>query len=460
MYAEPSRRIVHRTALLAFSIVSLAGCSKPSSEPSGNRLEPAATAATAPARPPALIRVQNVRQEEIAPRLLAVGTVRPRHVSIIASAADGVVDEFPVEEGSFVKAGTVLSRLRMFSTELALDEERAVLKEREAMYQQTLQPRKENVEEAQAIQLTAEASHLNASRRLKELQSLVSRGAANQSAVDDAQDAFAETTHRLNAAKAIFRRVSAGTREEEKQQAKARLQAQQKHVAWLEAEKGKRTTTAPFDGFIVKESSYLGQWLSKGDPVVSLAMLDNVDVEVPVDQNFISQISPGSEVRLKVAGTPDLDSSDRRWTGTVRSIVPRSDWEAGSRSFPVIVRVKNKMTGTTDSPVPALREGMMAEVEFFGTPLQATMVPKDSLVRTSRGTFVFAVNPPAEDQARSVRQVIVEPGISQAGWIQVSHTELTETDAVVTEGAERLRPFQSVTLMEQSEQEQAGPPKK
>ena len=425
----------------------LAGCSGSNST---QQVEGDAQAAAPPPPRAALVRVSPVRFEQIAPRLVAVGTVRPRRVSIVASAADGIVDEFPLEKGIFVKEKSVLSRLRTLSTDLALDEQRALLTEREAMYQQTLKPRKEDVDEAKALQMVTQASLENAQRRFAELKSLVERGATNQSAVDDAADLLVEARNRALATKAIAARVASGTREEEKLQAKARLEAQQKHVAWLEAEKEKRVTRAPFDGFIVSEETYPGQWLSKGDPVVTMAMLDEVDVEVPVDQSFISQIALGTSVRLMVSGTPDSSTEDGRWTGTISSIVPRSEWESGSRSFPVIVRVTNRMNGTPHAPMPTLREGMMAEVEFFGAPLQAKMVPKDSLVRTSRGTFVFAVNSQEEGQPLNVRRVLVEPGIAEEGEVQVTTDELLPDTLVVTEGAERLRPFQTVSIIEEA----------
>ncbi|MEO2017356.1 MAG: HlyD family efflux transporter periplasmic adaptor subunit, partial [Fuerstiella sp.] len=195
------------------------------------------------------------------------------------------------------------------------------------------------------------------------------------------------------------------------------------------------------------------QWLSRGDPVVTMVQLEEVDVEVPVDQDFISQVALGNNVRLKIAGTPDPSSADGRWTGTVNSIVPRSAWETGSRSFPVIVRIKNVMHGPPDVPVPTLREGMVAEAEFFGRSFQATLVPKDTLVRTSRGTFVFAINPATDGMPTSVRQVMVQPGISQDEWIQVSGSDLESGMLVVTEGAERLRPFQSVQLIQETSDE-------
>lgn len=435
---------------LVLNPVLFSGCSSAVSDKTTDD-EPAAAAA--PAQPPALVRVREVRREQIAPQLMAVGTVRPRHFSIIASAADGVVDEFAQEQGDFVPAGTVLSRLRMFSTDLALDEQRAVLEERSAQYQLILEPRQEDIDEAKAQQLAAEAAFSNAERRLKELRSLASRGATNPSAVEDAEDIFNETYQRLLAAKAVAERVTSGSRVEEKLQAKARMTAQEKHVAYLEAEKEKRITRAPFDGFIIREHTYLGQWLSKGDPVVVMAQLDEVDVEVPVDQNFISQISIGDSVTLKIQGVPNPDDPLGHWNGTVRAMVPRSEWETGSRSFPVIVRIANPMTGPAEKPVPALREGMMVEVVFAGRPFEATLVPKDSLVRTSRGSFVLALNPSEAEKPDSVRQVMVEPGISKAEWIQVIGTDLEPGMRVVTEGAERLRPFQSVQILPETASE-------
>ena len=425
-----------------------AGCSATVSESSSPDAAPAAANAAAP---PALVRVQAIRRESIAPLLSAVGTVRPRHFSVIASAADGVVDEFAEEQGRFVKAETVLSRLRMYSTDLGLAEARAILAAKQADVQQILQPRKEDVEEAEAQEQAAAAAFANAERRLKELKSLAARGATNQSSVDDAEILVDEVRQRMLAAKAVNNRVSAGAREEEKIRAKAELDAQQKHVEWLEAEKEKRITRAPFDGFIVKEHTYLGQWLSKGAPVATMVQLDEVDVEVLVDQSFIAQVNIGDKVRLKVAGTPNPKADDGYWIGTVYSVVPSSDWANGSRSFPVILRVKNEMTGSADLPIPALREGMMAEAEFFGSQQDALLIPKDAMVRTSRGTFVFAINArqpdAAEDAADSVRQVMIETGISQGGWIQAISSELQAGEQVVTEGAERLRPFQSVRIM-------------
>ncbi|MEZ6060086.1 MAG: efflux RND transporter periplasmic adaptor subunit [Planctomycetaceae bacterium] len=404
--------------------------------------------------PPALVRVADVIQDRVSPRLMVVGTVRPRHTSIVASGSDGVVEEFSVEEGDFVKTGTVLSRLRMKSTDLDLDEQRAILAEHEAMYQESQSPRPEVVEEAMARQKVAEATLANADRRLNELRELQKRNAAIPSEVEDAEDRLDEAKQNLAAAKAVHQLAAAGVRQEARLQAKARLEAQQMHVAFLESEKEKRTTLAPFDGFVVQEHTYDGQWLAKGAPVVTLAQLDEVDVHVQVDQEFIGQIHPGDDVSVRIPGT-----APRQWTGRVRSIVPRTEWQEGSRSFPVIVRIANRFSEAGGTRIPELREGMMAETEFFGDEVDAVLVPKDALVRTSRGTFVFVLNPVKDNEPPSVSMIVVETGVSREELIQATADDLKPGMQVVTEGAERLRPFQAVRVLEQSNAEDSSPAK-
>jgi len=435
------------TLLLAFSLpLTGQGCSSSVATTADDSASPVSAA---PAQPPALVRVDIIRKESVAPEFRALGNVRPRHFSVIASGSDGIVDEFPVEVGEFVASGTLLSKLRMESTDLDLAEQEAVVVEREADLAEIQTPRSEDVDEAKARQQASDITYANAERRLEELRALGKRGAANLSEVKDAEDNFDAARQNQVAARAVFQKISTGARPEQKQQAAARLEAQKKHVEFLKAERAKRLTKAPFDGFVVAEHTNVGQWLAKGDSVVTLAQLDEVEVQVQIDQQFIDQIAPGRPVTLMIQGTGNRNGAAREWKGEVSSIVPRSNWEGGSRSFPVIIRIKNEIDTSTMPPIPALREGMMAEAAFAGQSIDAVLVPKDSMVRTSRGTFIFVVNPPTEGQPPSVRQVMVEPGLSSEASIQVTGENIEPGMQVVTEGAERLRAFQSVEIMKQ-----------
>lgn len=434
--------ILHVVFLTTLLMIS-PGCSSSATE-TGAGSSVAGAAAGPPAQPPALVRAEAIRKDTVAPEFLAMGNVRPAHTSIVASGSDGIVQEFSdeIQVGAFVEEGTLLAGLRMESTDLDIAEQAAVLTERRAELEEIRSPRKEDQDEADARQRAAEVTFANAKRRLEEITALNKRGAANLTEVKDAQDNLDTAEQNRLAATAVAARISS-PRPETVQQAMARVEAQDKHVAFLKAEREKRMTRAPFAGYVVEEHTYIGQWLSKGAPVVTLANLKNVEVEVQVDQQYIDQIRPGRQVALSIQGT----GTAHEWTGEVATVVPRTNWEEGSRSFPVIIRIENQFDESTNPRTPALREGMMAEAKFTGDNQEAILVPKDSIVRTSRGNFIYVVNPPTEGEPLSVRQVAVTPGISSGTWIQVTGENLDAGMQVVTEGAPRLRPFQTIEIL-------------
>lgn len=87
-----------------------AGCSQPASQAVEANSAVTSSKDTkkqtgTPVQPPALVRVVTIKQETIAPEFRALGNVRPRHESIVASGSDGVVAKFHVEVGDFVSEG-------------------------------------------------------------------------------------------------------------------------------------------------------------------------------------------------------------------------------------------------------------------------------------------------------------------------------------------------------------------
>ena len=490
-------RLITFIALLVTTVTAIVpGCSRSGSQvvadnPKSATADGGKSPRAPSAGPPALVKVEAIKKDVVTPKFLAVGNVRPVRTSIVASGADGIVDIFSVKMGDYVVGEeppteedvtpaaaeetpkpeedthaaeeviptlvkdppTVLSQLKMTSAKAELAEQRAVFEERQAALEEIRSPRSEDIDEARARQQSAEVAYATSKRRLAEMTALGERGAANPTEVKDAQENLDAAEQNRLAAAAVLARISA-PRGETVLQAQARLEAQQEHVNFLEAELEKRTTVAPFDGFVVEEHTNKGQWLSKGDPVVTLADLKCVEVEVQVDQQYIDQIHPKSPVTLKIQGT----GLSREWIVEKLTVVPRSNWKEGSRSFPVILVIKNKGFFDKDSapivpPTPALREGMMAEAEFSGKEEDAIMVPKDSIVRTSRGNFIYVINPPTEEKSLSVRQVEVTLGIGSDTWIQVTGENLEAGMQVVTEGAPRMRPFQPVQIGKNEESE-------
>lgn len=441
------RELIHRTVvpLLLSIAIGISGCSSENPQPKG--------------QPPTLASVTPVKIRDVTPKVFVIGTVRPVKTSVVASGSSGVVDSFLVDEGQYVNEGDVLCELRMKSTNLDIEKEKALIAEQKREYDKLVEgSRDEDIAEAEAKMQAAEASYNAALRRYRLTDDLYRKRTRSQDDLDEAKDALGVAKSTLASLQAAYERVQKGPRQEEIDVAKAKWDAQVKYVEYLEAEKEKRTTKAPFSGFVTTQHTEVGQFLKLGDPIVSLASMGEVDVIANVDQLDLKHIQIGQVATVKVQGSESIELE-----GKVISIVPRSEWESGSRGFPVKIRIEKNLTSDSQSgdepPRPLLQEGMMAQVELEGNPMVATMVPKDALVRTSNGMLIytFEAGEKKSDGPTTgiVKMVLVELGLSEGDEIQVVRTRSlpgmpeTKLDAntmVVTEGAERLRPNQEVML--------------
>lgn len=390
----------------------------------------------------ALVRVAPVVREAVRPITTAVGTVIARRTSIVASGADGKVDQFLVRMGDIVEEGAPLSILNMVTTNLEIDEAEAMLQEREQLFLEMQGSRKEEIDEALARMEAAAVTRDVAAERLERWTRLSQTGAAALDTLDDARERAQAAAKLYQAAKANYELVLSGPRAEARLQAQARLDAQRHQVNFLKAERDKRTTRAPFRGVVVAEHTESGQWLAKADPVVTLSdLLDEVDVVANVDQRELANIQLGAEVDVIVEGT-----SPREWKGCVTALISRSAWERGSRTFPVKVTITNQLATVDGRPQPILREGMLARLFFSGPEHEATLVPKNCLVRSETGTRLYAVIPGETPEAGKARPIMVEEGEAFGDKVEIFGDDPAPGMLVVTEGAERLTPFAEISI--------------
>ncbi len=390
----------------------------------------------------ALIYVGNVIKKEVTPKTLVVGTLVARRTSIVASGAEGKVDQLLVREGDFIEQGAELSILTMVTTNLGIEEAERVLQEREQMALEMRNgSRPEEITQAQAQLEVAKVTMESAKKKWDRLDRLRSSNAVNQDDLDDARERALAAIQTFEAAQANFELVKQGPRDEEVAQAQARYDAQVKQVAYLNAEKSKRTTTAPFNGTVVQEHTEDGEWLSKGDPVVTIANLDEVQLIANVDQLEIDNVRLGSEVDVTIDA-----AAKKTWKGTVEAIIPRSDWQSGSRTFPVKVTIKNEFFESGDRRLPLLTEGMYARVSFTGEQRTALLVPKNAVIRSESGSRVVAVIPGEGENTGKAKPVLIIEGSAFDDYVEVKSGDLQEGTQVVTEGAERLSPFADVLI--------------
>jgi len=376
-----------------------------------------------------------------------VGTVMPKRTSTVSSSVEGRVIELKVREGDQVKQGDTLAQLRIEQLQIELAAASALLTLREYQLSETKQSLPEEIKQADARAQAAEALMTFARSKLKRAESLFGTRAISEDELQEAKSVAlaAEKKHEENK---LAYKLAVAIEPVKIKQVEAQVNAQEEEVRRLQDELAEHTIAAPFDGYVTKEHTEVGQWISKGDPIVEVIEVDEVDIEVPVLESYLPQFQVGMTARVTIGALPK-----QWWEAPVSAIVPQAD--VRSRSFPVKVRLKN-----SSGPGGVLfKSGMFARVTLpIGGKGPAKLVPKDAVVLGGPSPIVYAVAPLAKSPASQgppsvgpapdgvARQVPVQLGAAIDGWIEV-RGPLQPGELVATEGNERLFPGQPLIVV-------------
>lgn len=204
----------------------------------------------------------------------------------------------------------------------------------------------------------------------------------------------------------------------------AEIAAEQARVALARERLKRANLRAPFDGVITERLLQAGEWAESGAAIVKLVDTSSLEVQTWVPMNALKFVKQGSTLAL--TGNPS------NAIGTVRTIVPVGDNR--SRLYEL------RLTMDNDSwPVGA-------DVRVAVPTSEARVVltvPRDALVLRRDGTTVYRI-----DDEGLAQRVSVNTGIAAGDFIEVDN--LKSGDRVVIRGAERLRPGQSVNIVETS----------
>jgi RND family efflux transporter MFP subunit len=265
----------------------------------------AATAAPAPSSPRAAAAA--------VPRPLGC-LIEPDQVAEVGSQVVGLVERLHVDRGATVAAGQTLLRLRA-------DVEQA------------------NVGAAQTraridADIMAAAASLDlAQQKVRRAEALVAQGFVSDQAVDQARGE-AEVAHQK------LRQVRGQQRifEQEQRAADAQLQL--------------RTVRSPFAGVVVERYVNLGERVEER-PLMRIAVIDPLRVELMVPTSRYGQIAPGDKVTVR----PELPGAEPV-VATVSQIDQVLD--AASNSFRVRLKLPN--------PQHRLPAGLRCKADLAGTP--------------------------------------------------------------------------------------------
>jgi multidrug efflux pump subunit AcrA (membrane-fusion protein) len=417
---------------------------------------------------PAPVVVARVQEQSVAAGQTFVATVYPAKRSAVGSAVDGRVVEYPINEGDRVTKGQALCQLLTETIQLQIAAAEADLRLREEELRELQNgSRPEEIAQAKAqMEALAAVKDFTEARHVRAEQLREQGRTITQEQVEETLSKSLEAARTLQAAEQNYQLLVQGPREEKIRQAEAKVQGQRELVEQLKDQRKKHTMIAPFDGYIVREGTEVGEWVTRGHVVAEVVLLDEVEILAYVLDSQIDYVQRGMSVRVEV---PALKQP--LFVGEVIHVAPEADLK--SRTFPVKIRVSNVVT----KDGPSLKVGMLARVTLpVGPPHVATLVPKDAIVFGGPKPMAYVVReaPPAAAGAGSRAEaagakpgapskgaepaagpmllampVPVELGVALGAWIEVK-SDLQPGDRVVTLGNERLRPGLPIIILEEA----------
>lgn len=342
--------------------------------------------------------------------LNATGYIVAHHKIAVASKVVGRVQWIGVEKGDKVREGQVIVRLEDDEYRAQLQQAQGQLAALEARLKEALAgSRPEEIATAKANVEQAKADLANAEVTFRRTEQLVREGVLSRQALDDAQARRDAQAARVQSLERTYDLIAAGPREEFKESLRAQIVEAKGRVAFFETQLANTIIRAPITGTILERNVEKGEFVTTGfvgdkgakGYVVSLADLNDLQVELDINQNDFARLGP----RQKGIVTTDA-FPDRKYDGFIEEISPEANRQKAT------VQVKVKITRPDDY----LRPDMNASVAFISDE------PAPQTAQTSGKAVVYVPSAAVRDGAvmvvvgdRAIRRTVRVSGSTAQG---------------------------------------------
>lgn len=279
----------------------------------------------------------------------ASGRVQPEVEIVISPDVSGEIIQLPIIEGQQVRRGELLARIKP------------------DFYMAQVEQAEANVLQGRALEAQRRADMLNAEQELGRQKSLFDRQVVAESVYQQAETQFEISKSAMDAAKFSVQSAEARLRESKEQLSKTVLYA-------------------PMDGTISKLDIELGERVvgttqMAGTPMMTIARLDQMELEVDINENDVVNVSLGDTSAIEIDAYPE-----RSFKGIVTEIANSARLVgAGTQeqvtNFPVKIRILDPHNAEArlaagksealevESPsgvdYPSFRPGMSGTVDIF-----------------------------------------------------------------------------------------------
>lgn len=217
------------------------------------------------------------------------------------------------------------------------------------------------------------------------------------------------------------------TAEQERAAAQANMTQAEANLAKAQEQLSYAILKADYSGVVTATSAEVGQTVSPGQAIVTLAEPTRRDAVIDATDTIVDALWLGQKFNVSLQINPAATVS-----GTIREIAPESDAVTRSR------RVKIAL----DNPPDSFRIGATIYARLANEASAAIRIPDSALLREGDKARVFVVDPASSKVA--LREVEIAPDREEGRWIV--RAGLQPGERIVTAGVHRLKEGEVVRI--------------
>ena len=292
---------------------------------------------------------------------LALSGNMEAHESLVSFKVPGRILELPVEEGQSVAAGALLARLddEDYKQRVRMDESTVRVRESSLALAQA-GARVQEVKAAQQNMLDAQAALDQRKIDNERAQQLFAKDEISAQDRDNAATALKRAAAVLEGARQRYEEAVEGTRKEEIAVAQANLGQSRASLGMSRVNLDYTILRAPSAGVITVRQAELGEVVSPGSPVVTLADLDHLWLRAYIAETDLGRIHWGQDAAITTDTYPGKQYHGRiSFISSTAEFTPKSV-QTNKERVTLVYRIKIDV----ENPNHELKPGMPADAHI------------------------------------------------------------------------------------------------
>jgi len=288
------------------------------------------------------------------------------HESVVSFKVQGRIVALPVQEGQYVTQGDLLARLddEDYRQQVSMDE--ATVHTREAELELALAgSRVQEIKAAKQTVVDAQADLELRRAEFRRRQALLAEQGVSQEDLDSAATQMKRAQATYERAKQTYDQVVEGTRKEEIAVQRANLRLAREALQMSRVKHSYTVLSAPVTGVVLVRQAEMGEVMSPGTPVVTIADVDHLWLRGYINETDLGRVRWGQPATVHTDTYPGKAYQGRvSFISSQAEFTPKSV-ETHKERVKLVYRIKIEL----NNPNHELKPGMPAEA-VIGVPSQ------------------------------------------------------------------------------------------